>query len=351
MMRLPRTQPLGLVSLSLFACACVEPFGGSNVQITFSASVPGPAPPGIDPPFGTPPADTYLTLYGVRYVYERDPGGAIVVDENNEPVIADSYVFRIYDFEIRPLVDLDSPCFIEVDNTRFPGLHVTKLSAKIREATGVADPLQPPPDAAASAITDVLNADRRVGNLRDLQNQVKAVTSASNARRPEAGTTCVEDGGAADQIPPIDCMGDASNQVRLSMCRQFWRQNPSYYEGNDKIFMLPLGGSWYGAVEGLNPINNSAIGGAGFFVPAALTNLDSLLINWQFKDANGDGEPDYPPAYQDRDKSDIGYLFMQGSPRRQARGVLHVPMVHPDVPAINAEAVIFRDLDRDDVNF
>lgn len=344
---------LALLAACVSGCdgLLVEPFGGSTMEVTFFDGVPAPAPADTVPAFGTPPADTFLSFYAVTLQYERDDGGEVVVDDAGQPVVTGSYAFHLTDFEITPVIDTQSPCFIEVSNTRFPGLHVTLVGAKLREVTGISDPLAAPPDARYEDIVDVLNADRRMANLPALERSVKAVTSVATARYPAVGERCVEDGGPADVIPPIECTGEDSNQVRLSLCQAFWAENPGVYEGNDKIMTVPLNGEWHGAVNGINPLNSGVVGGAGFFVDQVLTGIDSLMINWQYKDYDGDGEPDYPADVPDHARSSIGYLFMQGTPVSRTRGTFNVPMVNPSVPRISADAVVFPDLDQDQVNF
>ncbi len=340
-----------LGAAALAASGCVDPFRGSNIQVAFGSGVPVAAAEGTTPAPGTPPANTFLAFYAVELVFERDEDGNVVSDDNGEPVVIDSHTFHINDFEIRPLINMASPCFIEVDNTDLPGLHVTQFANRVRQDTGVEDPLNPSSDDAAEDINAVLDADRRMDILPQLQGAVKAVTSKSDFRYPETADECVEDGGDPARIPPSTCIGDESNRLRLELCEQIWRDNPELYEGNDKVFTIPLAGEFFGTVEGANPINGGFIGGAGLFVDEVLSELDSLLITFQFKDLNGDGEPDYPPGTEDRDKSDIGFLFMQGLPVKRARGVLNVPLSHPTVGTIVGEAVIVPDLGGDDVNF
>ncbi|MEM9487966.1 MAG: hypothetical protein AAGC55_02415 [Myxococcota bacterium] len=327
---------------------CVEPFRGSNVQITLAPGVPAVTAEGATPTLGAPPANTYLSMYAVEFVVERDEDGDEVVDSAGRPVVVDSFAFHVIDFEIRPVIDLDSPCFIELDDSRFPGLHVTRFADKLREATGITDPHNAP-DADDNDVIDVLTADRRMSNLALLEGGIKAVVSRSDASYPEVGTRCPGDGGDPALIPPIECIDDASNRLRLVLCQRFWASQSGFYEGNDKVFTIPLSGDFFGVVDGLNPINQGFLSGAGFFVDAVLGDLDSLLINYQYKDRDGDGQPDYPAGEDIR--SDIGFPFMQGTPISRARGVINVPVTHPTVSTISGEAVIFPDLGEDDVNF
>ncbi|MCG8422103.1 MAG: hypothetical protein MJE77_29620 [Proteobacteria bacterium] len=338
--------------VSVLAAACVDPFRGSNIQLTLRAGVPVPPGEGMTPPEqGSLPADTFFSFYAVEFVFERDRDGNIVVDGDGEPVVADSSTYHVTDFEIRPLIDRDSPCFIEVDKTEFPGLHVTRLEEKLRAETGIDDPLNPPSGADSGRVSDVLNAAERVSQLNVLQNTVKAVTSVSHVDYPAVGTACVADGGDTGTIPPPQCTDAESNRVRLDLCRQFWADHPEHYEGSDKVFTIPLNGDFFGTVEAINPLSGAQIGGAGFFVDEVLTGLDSLLINWQFKDLDGDGQPDFPDQTGEPDRSEIGTLFMQGLSARITRGVIHVPLRHPTVTTISGEAAIFPDLGQDGVNF
>ena len=340
-----------LVLATALATACVEPFRGSNIQISLQSGVPTPPPEGTDPPLGAPPANTFLSFYAVEFTLQRDDDGDVVLDGTGQPIIVDSFTFHVTDFELRPIIDTSSPCFIEVDNTEFPGLHVTQFASRLGMETGIADPLAPPPGTDPGAITDMLDASRRMALLPALQGTVKALTSASQNRYPALAAACVEDGGDTTLIPPPSCIGDESNQVRLDRCRAFWQAHPEHYEGNDKVFTIPLAGDFFGTVDGINPVNMGLIGGAGMFTDAVLVELDSLLVNWQFKDLDSDGQPDYPAGTPPEDRSDIGFPFMQGLPVHKTRGVLNVPLQHPTVTTISGEAVIFPDLGEDEVTF
>ena len=337
--------------LSLGSAGCIEPFGGSSLQITFDEGVPAAARPGTTPPFGTPPPNTFMSFYAVEFVFTRDENGDIVNDGTGNPVIEDSFSFHVTDFEIQPLLNTESPCFIEKDNTNFPGLHVTQVYDKLRAETGIDDPRDPPADADDNDVIDLLTAERRVQLLGQLEDQVKAVTSTTGAQYPELGTACMDAGGDPTLIPPPTCIDESSNATRLAVCEQFWLDNPDLYEGNDKVFTIPLNGSFFGSVTGLNPINNGMVSGAGFFVDEVLRDIDALVINWQYKDLDGDGEPDFPDDLPDAERSNTGFLFMQGVPISKTRGVINVPLSNPDVSVISGEAVIFPNLDEDDVNF
>jgi hypothetical protein len=247
-------------ALGLGLGACVEPFAGSSVQLDFSSDTQSIARAGQTPAPLQPPPDTYFALYATDNV--TDDAGA-----------TNAYVFAIQNFEIKPVIDQASPCFIDLEGTRFPGLHVTQIANKVSEATGIPDPFSPPTGATDGDITDVLTARKRVSNLGDLQGVVKAVVTTSNFKYGPVAADCVEDNAAVDktQFPPARCTGDASNALRLELCTAAWKANPAFYEGSDKVFTLPLSGTYYGTVEGTNPINNGFVGGSSFFVDESLS--------------------------------------------------------------------------------
>ncbi len=349
---------LSLATAALLCAGCVEKFSGSNLQFDFSAATL--APGGNDYDGVRAPDNTYLTFYAVDHVYAVDADGNPVLDDLGNPVVSESFLFAVQRFEIRRVIDTSSPCFIEVENTPFPGLHVTQVATKLKQTIcarlqqddtcfdlAVTDP---PPGATEEDIIDVITADVRMQNLPDLEAQVKAVTTFSNFQYP------------AD-IPAADLIDDASNAERLEKCQAAWAdeaesreaEDEGFYEGSDKVFTLPLNGRLYGMVEGLNPINDvGLIGGAAMFVDEVLTTPDAFTLNWQFKDLDGDGEPDYPADFFDdpnRQESDTGYTFMTGRPEARTRGVVSVRLVSPYATGTFAEVAIFPDLADDDVHF
>jgi hypothetical protein len=332
----------------------VESFSGSNVQIDFSAGVLTPA--GDDYDGERAPANTFFTLYAIDHVYQLDDEGNPILDGDGDPLIERSYLFGVQRFEIRPVIDLDSPCFIEVENTPYPGLHVTQVATRLKQ--DICDRLgmdptcfdlaitDPPPGATEEEIIDVITAEIRMGNLGDLQTLVKAVTTFSNYEYP---------GG----IPAPDLIDDSSNAERLERCQAAWAdeaasreaRDEAFYEGSDKVFTLPLNGTLYGMVEGMNPVNGvGLVGGSSMFVDEVLTGADAYTLNWQFKDHDGDGEPDYPADF-DRDESETGYTFMSGLPEARTRGTVNVRLVSPLSDSTYAEVAIFPDLASDDLNF
>ncbi len=318
------------------ASACVTPFSGSDVQIDFSASTQIAGGPAAN----QPPGNTYYSLYAVQK--GTDDTGTVVAN----------YLFEVQRFEIKRLIDLGSPCFIDLADARFPGLHVTEFANKVEEQTGIADPMNPPSGASPTDITDVLDAQTRVAKLENLQDMVKVVTDSSNVLYGASETSCIEDVPGVDQskFPPPRCTGDQSNKLRLTLCEAFWKSNPEFYEGSDKVFTLPLAGHFRGMVEGQNPNNGSFIGGSEFFVDTVLTDPSSYLVTWQYKDLDGDGMPDFPVGTPAEDKP-FGHTYMVGTPVRAARGVINVPLANRNDPSISAEMAIFSDLANDGTHF
>jgi hypothetical protein len=331
--------------LALGAGACVDPFSGSNVQIDFSAATQTATATGGAPAANQPPADTYDTLYAVQL--EKDGSGTVTQAD----------LFEVQRFEVRHEIDPSSPCFIDLENARFPGLHVTEYANKVMEQTGITDPLNPPAGAPAGDVTDVLDANVRMSHLGGLASSLKVVTSFSTFQYgPSAAPNdCIETDPGVDQtlFPPPECTGDASNALRLELCRAAWASDAgkSYYEGSDKVYTLPLNGKLFGMVDGANPVNGVTVGGSQMFVDEVLDAFDGFTVNWQYKDLDGDGQPDYPAGTADADKSNIGYTYMTGTPVRAARGVINVFMTNPNDPAISAQMAIFPDLADDGLHF
>ncbi len=352
----------------VFAVGCVEPFGGSNLQVDFSGGV---QTPGLPADFGRPPPGTHYSFYAVKL--EDDGNGGET-----------SFAFRIEDFAINPLVNTSSPCFIENDESVFPGVHsaqyANRLVKELNEKYGLPggpdpednfDPFNPPAGADPGDAIDVVTAEVRIGNLQLLQAGVKAVTSFSPAQYPGVDDTCSCDPAAlsglsdaelaARAIPAATCLEDDCSKVRRTQCRAFWREHPDFYEGNDEIFTVPHNGNWRGAVTGTDPRNNQFLGGAGFFVDENLIGTDALLVNWQYnctledyenEDIGPDNcEPQYPDGFPDADKSEIGFHYLSGTTEQRTRGTLNASLSNRLFNRVTAEAVIFFDLNDDDVQF
>jgi hypothetical protein len=329
-MRLALRSSGALLALatSITLAGCVESFGGSNLQIDFSE--PTPVPSGTFDPLNPirPPGDSYFTFYALDHQYsETDP-----------EVIELTRFYEIQRFEIQPVIRAASPCFIDLEESRYPGLHITQFAEKERERTGITNPLDPPDGVDEGDISDVLTADVRIDNLSDLEGEIKAVVSFSTLVIPDAAAGCVSDGIGDDDIPAPVCMTDEDNAQRLRVCRSHWAEDPNFYQGSDKVFTLPNNGILYGTVEGPNPINQGFVGGATISVDEVLSGFDAFTVNWNYKD-------------EGMQTSATGTTFLTGEPESRTRGVINARLQSPFSNAVYAEVGIFSDLGDDNVNF
>lgn len=337
------------VGATVAAGGCVQAFDGSNVQIDFSTGVQTATRVGATPQPDQPPPDTHYELYAADLVYQLDPEGNVVRDDRGHPVVAQSYMFQVAKFAITPVINRASPCLIELEGTRYPGLHVTQIRTEVEEDTGVTDPFAP--GVPANDVTDVLNARRRVANLERLEVALKVVASHQAFHYPATAPVGQCPPTSADALPDPGCRDAVSNAQRLRRCENLWAAHPDFYEGSDKVFTLPLNGHYLGMVAGTNPLNDASVGGSSLFVDANLVDHDQYYINWQYDDLDGNGSPDFPAALPAAQRSPVGYLYMAGTPVDITRGVITVPLRHPSNTAIGADLAILPNLGHDDVHF
>lgn len=317
---------------------CIEPYGGSNVQIDFHETVPTAARPGDTPTPNQPPADTHMVLWGTDFAYQVNADGVPVLDDAGNKTVERAFVYKVHEFELVPVIDPASPCFIDLEATRYPGLHVTRYAERLKADVGIDDPFEDGLDPGD--VIDVLTAERRMDLLPSLASDLKAVTSYSPYKYPPIAADC----GDPNAIPPARCIADADNAVRLRLCRAAWTEaGPGFYEGSDRIFILPLSGVLFGLVEGSNPINGGPVGGSGVYVETNLASIDAYMINWEYDDPAAD------PAGAAR--SATGYHFMGGTPERYSRGVINASMINDNDGNISADLSIFADLGTDNVHF
>jgi hypothetical protein len=301
-----RNIALGLLALA----GCIDEFQGSNVQIDFGAAMPVQASPyatSVGP--NELPSDAHLTLYAF----------ANGLDESGAPV---GRLFEVQRFEIHRIVDLQSPCFIDVgENVPFPGLHVSQYSAMVESQAGADD-------------IDIGTAMQRQRNVTALASTMglKAITSASTSAYPDIAPDCVD----TTSIPPPACADPDSNRRRLQMCQAAWRADETYFEGTDRILTAPLNGTTHGMVTGLNPVNLAPVGGSQFFVDESLDDFDGFGIYWKLDSAPAD---------------ELGEQLLFGTPAAPTRGVIHVHMTSLVSPMLSADIAIFSDIDEDDVHF
>lgn len=277
---------------------CVEGFQGASVQIDLRNRTINPqsqAVTGFEFPvqagFGaTPgpnelPQNSYFTLYGIPDL--TAPAANLV---------------ELKRFEVHRVVDLASPCFIDVgDNAPFPGLHVTQYGAKVAEQhgfTGSFSLANPPPGATERQKIEVATAAQRMQNIallaRDIDPSpayqgrvgVRAVTSASSATYPAVAASCA---GPDSEIPPPSCTDSGSNQRRLRLCQAAWDADPDLFEGTDRVLITPLSGTTHGMVDGENPVNEAPVGGATFVLYDKMTSYQGFAIYNQLDGGTGLG--------------------------------------------------------------
>jgi len=295
---------------------CVDGFRGSNIQIDLSPATPVQVSAGQVASATELPADSFLRISAIEHVGDGD--SAIEVQR----------------FELHKIVDVASPCFIDVgDNVPFPGLHVSEYQHAIEDATGITDLANPPPGATEQQQIDAATAVQRMANVAALGGAmgIHVVTSASPAVYPVVDADCTGSG-----LPPPACRDADANARRLAICRQSWDADPALFEGTDRVLTSPLNGTTFGFVDGLNPIVPTPIGGAQFFVPVALADVDQYAITIQM-----DGDDPTTP----------GTLLFTGEPVPGPRGVQHVHFTSPASPGLTAEMTVFPDLGEDEVHF
>jgi hypothetical protein len=296
---------------------CINGFDGSNIQIDLSSATPVQAPASRAPQPGRElPSNVHFRLYAIKETESSDS------------------LFELQRFEIHKLVDLTSPCFIDVGpNVPFPGLHVSQFAKKMSERTGITDLMNPPAGATMEQQIEQATAVQRMSNVAALGGDagLKVVSSASPAMYDPVDASCAGAG-----LPPPACIDGDSNARRLQSCRDTWTKNPQLFEGTDRVLTSPLNGTTFGFVIGTNPVTPVPVGGAQFVVDDALLGVDEYAIYFQADDA-----------------TDLGTLFLTGRPTSGAtRGVTHVQLDSPFLPGvIKAELAIFTNLDEDDVHF
>lgn len=311
-----RRVPISLIGLCIgfAATGCVDGFRGSNIQIDLSPTTPVQASASSTPRANQLPANAHFTLYGIQTATDRER------------------LFALQTFEVHPIVDVASPCFIDVGkHVRFPGLHVSQYGKMVGEDVGIPDYRNPPASATEAQKIDAATAAQRMINIAALgsENGIKAVTSASVRQYPAVDADCNGSG-----LPPPTCTDAAANARRLAKCQEAWDSDPALWEGTDRVLVAPLAGTTYGLVDGMNPINLAPIGGAQFFVDEAVGAMDAYALYWQRDDMD-----------------DPGNLLLYGTPTKPTRGVSKVHLTSATNPLLTAELAVFVDLGEDDVHF
>ena len=308
------------LAMLLLLVACVDGFQGSNVQFDFGPVMPVQAPIGTMPKAGQLATNVHFTLYAFQE--GTDSTGADV-----------GRLFEVTQFEIHRIVDLGSPCFIDVgEHVPHPGLHVSQYAKVIQQDTGITDLANPPAGATQAQMVEAATAVQRQMNVAALASDVgiNVVASASTAQYPAVAANCTDPAG----IPPPTCTEPDANARRLQMCQSFWHDNPDFFEGTDRVLTAPLNGTTHGMVDGMNPVNLAPVGGAQFFVDSVLDNFDGYAVYWQ-----------------DDAKTGTGNLLLFGKPTMPTRGVYHVHMTSSAQPSLTAELAIFANLNEDNTSF
>lgn len=312
--REPLLNKTALVVVALGGC--VDGFRGSNVQIDLPPTMPRQASYGAAPTPSQIPNDAYFSLWGIQKAADR---------EN---------LFELQRFEIHPIVDVSSPCFIDVgEHVPYPGIHVSQFGAQVAADTGISDISMPPAGATEEQKIDAATAVQRMNNIAALGGNagIKVVTSATPSVYPDVAPDCSPVDG---MIPPPMCSDEESNEHRLALCTAAWKADSALWEGTDRVLTDPLAGTTFGFVDGRNPVNQGPVGGAQWFVDEDLDLMDAFALYWQMDGVDG-----------------TGTLLMYGTPYVSTRGVRHVELVSPTNPLFNADLVIFSDLDEDNVHF
>jgi hypothetical protein len=331
MKRLSSLSPIVVAALgvAIGASGCVNAFKGSNVQIDLSPGAAIQVPQGATPGAAQFAADTHYSVYAIQNTL--DDTGAVT----------GAAMFQLTTFEVHPIVDLASPCYIDVgDDVVHPGLHVSQFAAVTLADNGITDIANPPAAATETQKIDAATALQRKQNVDALASNsgIRAITSASPGNYGLVAADC--NGTDPTQIPPPSCTDDASNKLRLTLCKEAWSNHGTagteYFEGTDRILTAPLSGVTFGFVDGKNPINTSPVGGSQFFVPQVLDTPDAYAIYVEKDDAT----PSAP-----------GTLVYYGKPTFLTQGVAHVHMTSTLFPSLTADMAIFSNLDQDNVHF
>lgn len=285
------------------AAGCVDAFDGSKLVMTLQgAHVAG------EPARFAPPTGTHYELHAVR----------------------DGRSIELARFAIRPVIERDEPCFIEL----FPphaGMHVTQVAARVELDAGADGEIS---DAEAATIH---LARQRVAALPALE-AVKAIVSHdgdARGRREELRAT----------LPPVEAIDDVASAARLTSCQAFWAEHPDYYVGSDgQQFLPPRAGRLHGFVDGVDPRSLSAIGSAIFETTVVLADLDAVRVTWQFDDPAD-------PRVTEYELTAIGHPYLSGVPEARTRGTAHAALRHLWAVEPRGELAFFADVGGDDVHF
>jgi len=308
-------RSLSLAAATLAVVGCVEPFDGSKMEIVMGNTTHIPGEPGGG---GRPPLDTHYEMY----------------------VLKDNRTFKLVEFEVVFVIDPSDRCFIEDEESLYPGLHATQVPVKVEEDITEGGTHTPTAEEAG----DIYLAQKRVYEdfvkltLEDVG--VKSLVSHESGLTLAGREMLYDLAGVPD---PLDT-SDAVNDARLAACNNVFNAHPLLYVGNDKVFSLPLNGEYFGNAKGRDPRNQAPTGGAKFDIELVLDDFDIMRINWNFND------PADPRAAM-YGESDVGYHYVAGTPIHRTRGVVNVILTNNFFGSLRGDVSIFTDLAEDDVMF
>jgi hypothetical protein len=320
--RIRRLVPLAAFALS--ASACVSNYDGSWLEFVLGQGVQ--VPQGEFLGDGQPPRNTHYEMWVVsgNTAFHLDGG----------------------DFQVVPVIDTKFPCFMEDDDARYPGLQSSQVYNRLLQDL-VPDPQQTPSQAVLDILAD---GKARIDNQGKIEPVLKSVVLYDPTVTPDVLSALAAD------VPAVDAIDDASNAMRRTKCKAFYKAHPNFYVGNDKVFSLPQNGFWYGMVAGSDPRNAAPVGGAGLSVALTFKQFDEFWINWQFNDPNDPlincaNPGDCPAGHVGYGPAPTGYHYLAGKPQDRTRGVINVPMTNREFGTISAEMAIFPGIQNDDVHF
>lgn len=310
--RIARTVHLIPVTALALTSACVESFSGSWMEFELGVGVH--VPEGDFPGNGQPPSGTHYEFW--------------VVTGNN--------AFKMAEFQVVPVIDPAFPCFIEDEETRYPGLHSTMILDRVKADSNLANP-------STAELGRLADAQVREENQGKVEAGLKAVVVYDSGVDPATLTAL------AASVPAKEMIDDAANAQRRKICQDFYGAHPNFYVGNDRVYSLPLNGVFLGLVKGTNPINAAPVGGAGMASPVSLASFDELWVNWQFNDLNDPRIENF--MGRGYGKSATGYHYLRGRPQKRTRDIINVPLTNAQFPSITAEVAIYPAIQDDDVHF
>lgn len=111
--------------------------------------------------------------------------------------------------------------------------------------------------------------------------------------------------------------------------------HPDLYVGSHLQLTRPHNGTYYGQVQSKHPYGTGTLGGGFMNVAPALERMDSIFVTIE------DGAPDR------KDRKPSGLIYLQGTARRVARGVINVEATSPHAKTISGSFAVQTGLDEE----